>query len=67
MKGPQRRRGRPVEFVHHIDQTAVADLVTRRQRVDVADQLIGFAHVAADDAHKRFIDRAAFANFIIGI
>ncbi len=41
----------------------MADLVAGGQRIDVADQLIGFAHIAADDADQGFVDLAALGEF----
>ena len=48
-----------LELDHHVDQAAMADLVAGRQRIDVADELVGLADIAADDHDQRLVDRAA--------
>ena len=50
---------RQVELLHHLDQATMANLVTGGQRIDVADQLIRFAHIAANDADQGLIHFAA--------
>ena len=44
-----------IEFLHHVGQPTMADLITGGERIHVADQLIGLADVAAHDAYMGFV------------
>ena len=56
----QIRKGK---LCHHIDKPTMADLVTGGESVDVANQLVWFAYVAADNARQGFIDLAFVRKF----
>ena len=51
------------ELFHHVNQAAMPDLVAGRQRIDIANQLIGFAHIAADNADQRLVHIALVGKF----
>ncbi len=43
------------ELLHHVDEAAAALVVARGERVDIALDLQGLAHIGADDAHQVFV------------
>ena len=44
------------ELLHHVDEPPAAFVVARGERIDIALDLQGFAHIGADDAHQVFVD-----------
>ena len=57
-----------LELVHHLHQAPMPDLVARGERMQVADHLVGLAHVVAHDVQKLAVRHAAsVANRMIGM
>nr|MBC6967810.1 hypothetical protein [Roseobacter litoralis] len=52
-----------IKFLHHFNQAAVANLIACRQRIDVTNQLIRFAHITPDDPRQCRIHLASVSEF----
>ena len=50
------------DFVHHVDEPAMADLVAGGERIEVADHLVRLAHIVAQDLHQVAVDLALLAR-----
>src|SRR5699024_86099 len=59
---PQRIQRGERKLVHHVHQPPVPDFVACGQRVEVADNLVGFAYVVADDVDQFVVDGSAFGK-----